>query len=391
VGEVLDWGMAFVWDERRKAMLVLNALPHIGPVTVARWMARFGPEVETWWGRSAAELSAVGGVGPVMARTLRRWQEHVDLEREEALLEAHGVRFVCWFDDDYPAPLREIADPPIGLYVKGGLDWPRPVIAVVGTRQPSPHGRALARRWAEELAEGGATVVSGLARGIDTAAHEGALAVGGVSAAVLGSGIDVLYPRENEALAARLAGRGAVLTEFPFGRPADRQTFPMRNRIVSGLADLVVVVETDRGGGSLITARMAAEQGRTVCAVPGRVDARTSRGCHALIRDGATLVTSVAEVLAELRPGRQEELDLSEAAAGDCAAAPDLLARAAAAGLTAVERALLERLAAGTRLRPDALAEALDRPIAEVHSGLLVLELHHLARRGLDGSYEAAE
>lgn len=367
-------------------MLVLNALPHIGPVTVARWMARFGPEVETWWGRSEKELTSVGGIGPVMARTLHGWKEHVDVEREERLLVNRGVRFVTWFDDEYPAALRQIADPPIGLYVRGSLTWPRPVVAMVGTRQPSPSGRSLARRWAEELAEGGATVVSGLARGIDTAAHEGALAVGGVSAAVLGSGLDVIYPRENIPLAERLGTAGGVVTEFPFGRPADRQTFPMRNRIVSGLADLVVVVETDRGGGSLITARMAAEQGRTVCAVPGPVGARTSRGCHALIRDGATLVTSVAEILAELRPGRQEELDLEETAGAEVTM--DWAARAAAAGLTEVEQAVLARLVDTGRHGADLLADQLDRPIAEISSGLLVLELHGLVHRSLDGTYE---
>jgi DNA processing protein len=224
-------------------------------------------------------------------------------------------------------------------------------------------------------------VVSGLARGIDTAAHEGALSVGGKTAAVLGCGIDIVYPPENLALYRRIEESGAILSEFPFGRRADRQSFPMRNRVVAGICEATVVVETDVSGGSMITAKFAGEQGRTVFAVPGRIDQATSQGCHQLIRDGATLLTSVDDILQELsyldgfQPGA---IPPKETAAGREGPA-----------LSDDETRVLASFAGGAILTPDGIAELTGLSAAQLSSTLMMLELKRLVAKRSDGAFEA--
>ncbi|MBM3872361.1 MAG: DNA-protecting protein DprA [Verrucomicrobia bacterium] len=292
-----------------QALLVLNALPHVGPITANRLLEACGGDPAAVLAAAPETLRAVRGVGPVIAATLATWRAHVDLAAEERGLQDCGAAFVAAADDGYPPLLREIHDPPIGLYCRGRYEPGRTCVAIVGSRRTTQYGLATARRLGGELARRGFCVVSGLARGIDTAAHEGALEAGGGTAAVLGTGVDLVYPPENRALTERIAREGALLSEFRLGRPADRQSFAMRNRIVAGMSAAIVVVESDVDGGSMITARFAAEQGRVVLAVPGRIDQPTSAGCHQLIRDGAVLLTSVEDVVDELgylrglRPG----------------------------------------------------------------------------------------
>lgn len=295
---------------RSQALLVLNALPHLGPITANRLLEACGGDPVAVLLADPAALRAVRGVGPVIADTLAAWKTHVDLAAEERGLRERGAAFLPAEDVSYPPLLREIHDPPIGLYCRGRFAPATTCVAIVGSRRTTQYGLATARRLGGELARRGFCVVSGLARGIDTAAHEGALEAGGRTAAVLGTGIDLVYPPENRALTERIAREGALLSEFRLGRPADRQSFAMRNRIVAGMSAAIVVVESDIDGGSMITARFAAEQGRVVLAVPGRIDQPTSAGCHQLIRDGAVLLTSVEDVVDELsylsglRPGR---------------------------------------------------------------------------------------
>ena len=233
-----------------------------------------------------------------------------------------------------------------------------------------------------ELARRGFCIVSGLARGIDTAAHEGALEAGGRTGAVLGTGIDLIYPPENLALYRRIEEAGAIVTEFPFGRRADRQSFAMRNRIVAGMCVGIIVVETDVKGGSMITARFAGEQGRLVWAVPGRIDQPTSAGCHQLIRDGATLLTSVDDVLSELN-----YLDgLRPAPIGD---SPGRDAGEKADGLTRDEQLIWACFAGGALLTADAVVKQTALPAADVSVALMLLELKRLIAKRADGSYEA--
>ena len=222
-------------------------------------------------------------------------------------------------------------------------------------------------------------MVSGLARGIDTAAHEGALAVDGRTAAVLGNGLDIIYPPENLELYRRIAEKGAVVSEFPFGRRADRQSFAMRNRIISGICEAIVVVESDVDGGAMITARFAGEHGRLIFAVPGRIDQPSSRGCHQLIRDGATLLTGVEDILAELN--YLDGLRPAPVPAG--AAAPDTT------GLSAAEQRVFECFRGGSILNIDTLGGLTQMPAHELGATLMLLELKKLVVKRVDGTFEA--
>lgn len=366
-----------------QALLALNALPNIGPITTNRLIDTLGGDPRRIFATSARTLQAVRGVGPVIADFILGWENHFDLAREEDRLAKAGAEFVTARDPHYPAALREIHDPPIGLYQKGSYRWDRPGVAIVGSRRTTLYGQTVAKRLAGELARAGFCIVSGLARGIDTAAHEGALEAGGATAAVLGTGIDLVYPPENIDLYRRVEAGGAIVSEFPFGRRADRQSFAMRNRIVSGLCAAVVVVESDVDGGSMITAKFAGEQGRIVFAVPGRIDQPTSAGCHQLIRDGAILCTGIDDILTELQtlPGLHP------------AARRGVGAPASATKLTPAldepESKAYAAFAGGEMLTLDALLETTGLPYAELAPALMMLELKKLVTKRLDGTYEA--
>ncbi len=285
--------------DSREALVALNLLPDIGPVRVRNLLSRFG-SAQAVLAATQADLSQVDKVGFKAANNIIRWRELIDLDGELRRIDQFGANIVTTDDSEYPALLRQIYDPPLVLYVRGTL---RPedayAIAMVGTRQSTLYGRQTAERLARQLAASGVTVVSGGARGIDSASHEGALQSGGRTIAVLGTGLDIVYPAENVKLYQRIAEQGAVITQFPFGRKGDKQSFPIRNRIVAGMTQGTVVVEANRASGALITANFAAEYGRTVYAVPGRVDSPRSAGCHDLIKDGAQLCESAEDVLTE--------------------------------------------------------------------------------------------
>jgi DNA processing protein len=253
----------------------------------------------------------------------------------------------------------------------------------VGSRRTTLYGQAVAKKLGAQLAQLGFCVVSGLARGIDTAAHEGALSVGGRTAAVLGCGIDIVYPPENLDLYRRIAETGAVVSEFPFGRKADRQSFPMRNRVVSGICEGIVVVESDVQGGAMITARFAGEQGRLIFAVPGRIDQATSQGCHQLIRDGATLFTSVDDILNELN-----YLDGLRPRAIATEGGPTLLEQLMPQ-LSEQERKVAAAFSGGGLLGIDALTAATGLSSPEVSAALMGLELKRVVDKRADGTFEA--
>lgn len=365
---------------RRQAFMVLNGLPSLGPVTLKRLLDAFDDDPVSVLASSPADLRRIPGVGPVIGQAIHDWPTHFALEREEKKLETSGARFLTREDGDYPLLLREIHDPPIGLYALGHYKWAERAIAVVGSRRCTLYGQAVAKRFASELARAGFCVFSGLARGIDTAAHEGALSVGGGTAAVLGCGLDIIYPPENLDLYRKIAANGIVVSEFPFGRRADRQSFPMRNRVVAGACQAVVVVESDTNGGSMITARFSGEQGRMIFAVPGRIDQTGSRGCHALIRDGATLVTSVDEILDEfnyldgMRP-----LPIGEAG-GSAGTGPEL---------EGDEAALYACFRGGSLLNMDTLAGLTGLPVPAVSAALMSMELKRIVRKRADGCFES--
>jgi DNA processing protein len=363
---------------RKQAFMVLNGLPKMGPITLNRLLELCDNDPVAVLSAPASRLRDARRVGAAVTDSIQNWSKHFDLEREEERLASAGAVFVTCQDDDYPKQLLEIHDPPIGMYFRGGYRCADKCIAIVGSRRATLYGRSAAKKFGGELARLGFCVVSGLARGIDTAAHEGALEVGGKTAAVLGCGLDIIYPPENLELYRRISETGAVISEFPFGRRADRQSFPMRNRVVAGLCEGVIVVESDNTGGAMITARFAGEQGRHVFAVPGRIDQPTSRGCHTLLRDGATLVTGIEDVLEELnylgglqvRP-QDEELPIPNDLSED-------------------EARIFECFRGGSILGPDALAGLTGQPIAEVSSALMMLELKKHLKKRSDGNFEQA-
>ncbi|MGH7898267.1 MAG: DNA-processing protein DprA [Candidatus Binatia bacterium] len=281
--------------------LALRSVPGIGDVTSRRLAERFGGPDRVL--AASSDALRRGGVRDDVAREIAvfsGWSE-IDCEIERA--ERLGIELLCLDDEGYPPALRFTHDPPPVLYVRGRLAAADVhAIAMVGSRKASAYGLAAAGRLARDLAAAGVTVVSGLALGIDAASHQGALDAGGRTLAVLGSGIDRIYPDRHRKLAERIAAEGALLSEFPLGREPAAENFPRRNRIVSGLALGVVVVEAGDKSGSLITARLALEQGREVLAVPGEIGLDRTRGTHRLLRQGARLVESGADVVDDVMP-----------------------------------------------------------------------------------------
>ena len=271
----------------RQAYVAFNLVDRVGFATVSELVSRAGSVVAAWEAYPK-KVSRMGG--------------DVDWEAEFKLAEKFGVRLVTPADADYPARLRDAPGAPLALYVKGDVSaLSKPSVALVGTRRATAYGLDVANRLAHDLAQAGWCVVSGLALGIDAAAHRGALEADGLTVGVIGSGLDRFYPEENRDLARDIVKRGgAVVSEFPFGRPPDQQTFPMRNHVVAALARGVVAVEAPVKSGTLITTDIAADLGRTVMAVPARVDNRMSSGCLQLIRDGAILVRNADDVLEAL-------------------------------------------------------------------------------------------
>lgn len=375
-----------------QAFLVLNALPDIGPITTNRLLAAFGDDPRALFDAPTKELESVRGVGPKISGNLRGWRALVDLAKEEDRLAQAGATFVSRRDAGYPPLLLELADAPLGLYRRGDYAFDAPCVAIVGSRRTTLYGQATAKKLGHELARLGFCVVSGLARGIDTFAHEGALEAGGRTAAVLGNGIDIVYPPENLGLYRRIEENGgAILTEFPFGRRADKQSFAMRNRIVAGMSRAVIVVESDVNGGSMITAKFAAEQGRLVFAVPGRIDQPSSAGCHQLIRDGATLLTSVDDVLSELNylegfgpAGVAPIPEKATAAAGEGAARA-----VAAANLSGDEARVVAAFSGGAILGLDELAALTGMGVAGLSATLMMLEIKRVLAKRADGRFEA--
>jgi DNA processing protein len=284
-----------------EALVALNMLPKIGPVRVRRLLEAFGDPASAL-GAGKDRLMRVDGIGEETAKILQNWQDHADPIAE--IREAHerGIAIVTQDDEGYPAPLRDAYDPPLLLYVWGTIE-PRDkhAIGVVGSRRATHYGTQATKKLSYQIAQAGFTIISGLARGIDTAAHEAAVAAGGRTIAVIGSGLGKLYPPENLALAEKIAsGFGAVVSEFPLNTAPDKQTFPMRNRIVAAWSRALLVVECPAWSGSLITANLATEYGKPVFAVPGPIDKPSSAGCNQLIRDGATLVADASHLLDDL-------------------------------------------------------------------------------------------
>ncbi|MBI5286627.1 MAG: DNA-protecting protein DprA [Deltaproteobacteria bacterium] len=279
--------------------LALNYIPGIGKVVYSTLVERFGNPAGVFEA-TIQELTAIKGLRRETASVIKGFKDWGWVEQEMALMERHDVSILTIKDKGYPKNLLTTYDPPPYLYIKGRIEEVDNVaVAVVGSRIPTPYGISVAERMAGELASNGVTVVSGMARGIDSAAHRGALRANGRTIAVLGCGVDVIYPKENKRLYEEICSSGAVISEFPMGTPPYRANFPLRNRVISGLSLGVVVVEAGARSGSLITARLALEAGREVFAIPGSITSYRSKGTNRLLKEGAKLVEDVGDILEE--------------------------------------------------------------------------------------------
>jgi len=287
--------------------LALSLTPGVGSTLMRRLLDRFKTP-EAIFHVPTKELSRIEGLGEKVAQEIRKGPLEKVVEKELYLLREAGGRVITLTDEEYPKRLKDIYDPPALLYVRGELKKKDELaVAIVGSRKTTPYGRWFTEKVSGELGRQGVTIVSGMARGIDALAHWGAISGAGRTIAVLGCGVDVVYPSENRDLFEKIIDHGAILSEFPMGSPPEGGHFPRRNRIISGLSIGVVVVQASEKSGSLITARYALEQGREVFAVPGNVGTESSRGTHRLIKEGAKLVESSEDILEEILPQWRRE------------------------------------------------------------------------------------
>ncbi len=370
--------------------LTLSLTASIGPILARRMIDATGSAKAACAAKENL-LREIEGVGKSKATTiaasLRDAAAQVDNELDRAA--AAGARIICADDPEYSPLLRTIPDPPLVLYVKGALQ-PRDLhaVGIVGSRRCSFYGREQAERFGALLGGAGVTVVSGGARGVDSSAHRGALShPQGRTLAVLGSGVNVVYPPENTSLFEQIAERGAIISEYPMGTPPLAENFPRRNRIVSGLSRGILVVEADERSGALITARQAGvDQGRTVFALPGRVDNKLSIGPHQLIRDGATLVTKLEDILEDLGPlpvGAMEEFTLPPS---EPASFLPLEISHSAPQLTETQQRIVEHLTLGPT-SIDAISEASGLDVSDIMPQLTLLTLRGVIKRGEGQTY----
>jgi DNA processing protein len=359
-------------DSTLLARMRLALVEGIGPRLSQLLLECFG-SASAVFDASEAQLQSVPGIGPKLSASIIRGRTEIDPREELAACRAAGVAVIARDTPQYPSWLGSISDPPSILYAQGTIK-PQDAVAValVGSRHATQYGMEVAERLAQALARAGVTVVSGLARGIDAAAHRGALDAGGRTFGVLGSGLAKIYPPEHRALAAEVVNSGALISEMPLRADPVSGAFPQRNRIIAGLSLGVVVVEAAFRSGALITARHAMEQGRDVFAVPGRIDSRMSHGCHQLLRDGAKLVESVDDILEELGP-----LPESAPRAGDGPA----VHKPAELLLNTNEKLVLSVIGEGQATTIDTLIACTGLAAAQVLTTVSVLEMRRLVKR----------
>ncbi|MBL8799021.1 MAG: DNA-protecting protein DprA [Planctomycetia bacterium] len=353
-------------------LLALHMVPGLGPRLTAALLERFGSAAAVRQA-TASELQSVPHIGPKLARDFHAALQTLDVDAEVAQLERFETSVLAMGQPGYPAALAEVASAPPLLYVRGGLlPTDTNAVALVGSRHCTAYGRRVAERLAGDLARAGYTVISGLARGIDGAAHRGALQAGGRTLAVLAGGLSRIYPPEHADLAREVQASGALLTEATMMQQPLPEMFPARNRIISGLSRGVVIIEAAQQSGALITARHALEQGRDVFAVPGPVDSAASAGCLDLIRQGAKLVRGIDDLL--------EDLGGSVVTTAPTAATPP-------PGLDDTQRRVWEHLAGGVK-HLDELAQQLELNVQQLSGALFALEMKKAVRRVPGGRYE---
>lgn len=365
-------------NENIKYWLAINNVPNLGAVTIKKLWDKYG-NIKEVWEAEEGQILKVEDLNKAAVKAFLENRKSINLEKELDKVQGKNIKVLTLEDKEYPFALKNIYDPPPVLYIKGDLiKDDEKALAIVGTRKASRYGLEIAQRLASELATMGITIVSGMAMGIDTAAHKGALTAKGRTLAVFGCGVDVIFPSENKNLADEIVGSGALVSEFPVGTGTEKRNFPRRNRIISGLSLGVIVVEGHYDSGAMITAKAALDQGREVFAVPGNIEMEQSKGPHWLIKQGAKLVETVDDVLEELNlkvsQNRQPAAASSSTPLGTSRKQIDLSA------LPPDERKIIQVLS----LEPkyiDNIAIESGLPISQVSSLLLMLEMKKIIRQ----------
>lgn len=361
-------------DENLKYWLAINTIPKIGPVTIKKLYDHFG-SIEKAWRAEEKEIRMIEGIHLPAIKSFIENRSKINPDDEYEKLKRSAAYAVSLEESEYPFLLKNIYDPPPVIYYKGELPINETrTIGIVGTRRASRYGLETARKMAQSLVENGFTIISGLAAGIDTAAHQAALEAGGKTVAVFGCGVDVIFPAENRELAKKIETSGSLVSEFPLGAAPDKGSFPRRNRVISGLSLGVIVVEGHYDSGAMITAKYALDQGREVFAVPGNVEAEQSKGPHWLIKQGAKLVEGVEDVLDELKlqiPNHKSQTNIKSqiiTAKRDYSGLS--LDEQKIAGVLAVEPKYIDNISIETGL-----------PIAQVSGLLAVLEMKNMVKQ----------
>ncbi len=375
-------------NEEELYWLALRMMPGLGTRRSSLLLERFRG-VRAIFHASAAELEGAGVPG-ALARSIASGCSFEDAAAQQQLVRDAGVHLIPLGDARYPELLRRVFDPPPVLFARGRVDLLSSVnVGVVGTRHPTPYGVAAAERLAGDLARAGITIVSGMARGIDTAAHKAALAGQGMTVAVLGCGVDIVYPSENRKLAAEIAAKGLILSEFPMGATAFPQNFPIRNRVISGLSCGLLVVEGAQYSGSGITARLALDQGREVFAVPGNITSKMSWGPNLLIKQGAKLVQDWNDVVTELPTEAQQRLIaagrqriMNEGLGANSATSETLAASKPADPMQRIHQAILRQLKVDASTHLDTLVTACEEiSPSEIIASLFEMEIQGLVKQ----------
>jgi DNA processing protein len=360
-----------------ESWIALSMVPEIGNISFRKLLSAFGSP-EAVFDSSIENLTHVPGISERKAKNIKHFSAWANVEKQIELLHRENARVVTFDSPEYPAMLRQIEDAPAVLFVKGRIeDEDKFAIAIVGSRKTTSYGRLVAERLSSELAGAGFTIVSGMARGIDTVSHIGSMQSGGRTIAVLGSGIDRVYPPENRSLMERIAGSGYVVSEYPFGTGPNRENFPRRNRLISGLSLGVVVVEAAVGSGALITARSALEQNREVFAVPANINSPTSAGTNELIKSGAKLIQKSDDIIEELAPVLRGYLGAAKRLKGTRG---ETKSPRAAVEMTTEEKRLCDILT-GEPVHIDVLSRELSLAPAKALTLLLDLELKGVVRQ----------
>ncbi len=349
-----------------EALVTLNQLPKIGPITIRNLIAHFGSAEEALLA-PLSEIQDVPRCGGETGKRIANWKVLTDCIREMDECYANNIQVITQESPDYPENLFHLKDPPALLYVLGSLKNISPPISVIGSRKTTHYGRSITAQFTKGLALQGHSIISGLALGIDTIAHQSALLAGQKTIAVLGSGLAHLYPSQNRALAEEIAQNGALVSEFPLHTPPDKQTFPQRNRIVAAWSEATLVTEMPERSGAMITAQFARNLGRPVFAIPGPIDRPSSDGCHKIIREGAILATKPSQISEALKPASASQLSLDLEAVGVTSVHLKPTEREVLESLTSIEQSVEE------------LHTKMHLSLEDLTSSLFSLEMNNLA------------